>query len=208
MCYVYAIGTSTDLSNALHRCYVGVTKNLQYRWKRHTESKYTVGVYIRENSLTFEENMKILFVGSDEECFDKEAELRPMPLMGLNEAAGGKGGYTKYTKERNKVISEKLAGKKKTESHRINIAKAKQGVYKGAENPRATKWTLMSPNGEIYVVTGELHKFCNEYNLCRPALRSNIGTPVPPISVKYTISDPKLRARRINTTGWTLHKGE
>lgn len=208
MYMVYAIGTEQDLSTNLFACYVGVTNNPPRRWSGHCRSPYTVGEAIRQNQWTFDKNFKILFVGDQDECFMKEEELRPFPFMGLNEAPGGRGGYTVYSIERNEKISKKLAGHKRSTEHCKKISEAKKVAHVGPGNPKSKTWILTSPSGIVYTTTGELQRLCDELGLCRPALRSCLGAPVPAINVKYTCSDQIKRQMRINTTGWTLTLGE
>lgn len=70
--------------------YVGVTREgrEKTRFKEHVESN-RVGKIIAENGLTFSKNMKILFKGTENECYEAEKKLRPYPLMGWNESVGG-----------------------------------------------------------------------------------------------------------------------
>lgn len=208
MYFVYAIGNSDDIKMQNYsNCYIGVTNNPQLRWNSHVKSGYTVSRAINENGWNFEQNMQILFSGSDESCFDIESKLRPMPLMGLNEAAGGKGGRTSYTAERNKKISEALSGVAKTEDHKRKISKSKIGVVSGANNPKAKNWKLIDPSGKEYSTRGNLQKYCKELGLCWAALSRNLGMVVGNISPKYRDNgNPMNRVMRTNTIGWKLIK--
>jgi hypothetical protein len=188
-------------------CYIGVTNNPELRWNSHVKSGYTVSRAINENGWNFEDNMQILFSGDDESCFDMESKLRPMPLMGLNEAAGGRGGRTSYTPERGKKISQALSGKGKSEEHRKKISLAKTGVYEGENNPRAVSWVLIDPQGNEHKTRGNLQVFCEDLGLCWTALRANVGMVVGEISPKFRDNgNPLNRLKRANTIGWKLIK--
>lgn len=208
MYFVYAIGDSKDLEMRNYsNCYIGVTNDLTLRWNSHVKSGYTVSRAINDNGWNRMDNMHLLFRGTDEECFDMESKLRPMPLMGLNEAAGGKGGRTSYTPERGKKISQALSGKSKSEEHRKKISEAKIGVYEGGNNPRAVSWVLIDPSGTEYKTRGNLQSFCEELGLCWTALRANVGMVVGEISPKFRDNgNPMNRVKRTNTIGWKLIK--
>jgi hypothetical protein len=200
--YVYKIGSSNELS----QCYIGVTNDLLRRWKSHVKSGYSVS---KDNSWTFENNMEILFEGSAEECFDLEAKFRPFPNMGLNEAKGGCGGHTKYSIERSNKLSEKLKGRQVTWGSKISETKKSTGVAKGSKNSKAKHWKLVDPNGNSYELHGTFFEFCNENNLSSKTLYNNVGKTIGPISPKFRDKgDLNIRQRRINTTGWTLYKGD
>lgn len=208
MYFVYAIGDSKDLETQNYsKCYIGVTNDPTIRWNSHVKSGYTVSRAINDNGWNRMDNMHLLFRGTDEECFDMESKLRPMPLMGLNEAAGGKGGRTSYTPERGEKISQALSGKSKSEEHRKKISEAKIGVYEGGNNPRAVSWVLIDPSGTEYKTRGNLQSFCEELELCWSALRANVGVVVGEISPKFRDNgNPMNRVKRTNTIGWKLIK--
>lgn len=210
-----------DLKEPYHNCYVGVTKNCNGRWNRHKKSKYNVGKFIRFFDLSFYENMVVIFEGSKYECFELEKKLRPRPFIGLNEASGGHGGDTgnykappksAYTAERARKISESLCGRKKTEEHSENISKSlmSNGTRKGNKNPRAKKWTLISPNGVIHSIHGNLSETCKSLNLLESTLRYNKNTVVPePVSNSYggfRAKNEKSKELRMNTIGWVLYE--
>ena len=203
MCVVYAIGRSFD---NLSECYIGVALDPAVRWKQH----YTGGrlsELLKENNWSYETNMKIIFEGTVEECFAKELELRPFPNMGLNIASGGHGGYTSYTKDRNKKISNALNGRSMTWGNKVSETKKQQGTHAGSKNVKAKIWILLDPNGKEYRLHGNLFTFCEEHNLSHNALRNNIGNKVGEISPKFRdYGNPKIRERRLNTMGWTLLK--
>lgn len=210
MYFVYAIGNSIDIKNKRYsNCYIGVTNNLHLRWSRHSKSKYTVGEAIRMNNWNFVDNMKIIFFGTEEMCFDIETKLRPIPMLGLNEAAGGHGGKTPCTPERNAKISKALTGRPKSIAHRNEISKTRilKGICSREKNPRAFNWTLIDPAGLEYKFRGALQHMCDKLNLCLPALRENLDSVVGEISPKFRDNgNLKFRTIRINTIGWKLIK--
>ena len=209
MYYVYAIGSIENLNDNLNMCYIGVTNDTQRRWKSHCVSGYTVSKAINENSWTYENNMKVLFSGDEDVCFMLEEKYRPLPNIGLNEASGGKGGYTSYSTERNKKISDKLKGRPITWGSKISETKKTSGVAKGSNNSRAKHWKLIDPNGNQFELHGTFFEFCNENNLSSMTLYNNVGKTIGPISSKFRDKgDMNIRQRRINTTGWTLYKGD
>lgn len=212
--FVYIIGKEKDLCEPYNYCYVGVTSRLECRWKEHSKSKFTVGKYIRENNLTYENNMKIIFSGEDVECFELEEKLRPFQFMGLNEAVGGCGGYTYYDKsieakeKRSKKMKEIRKNADKSWGENISKAKKKNGALTGKTNPKAKKWKLISPNKEEYFIHGKLQQFCNDHNLLFNTLRKYRNSIVPSVIIdgyggfRY-ISDEQ-NEKRHNTVGWSL----
>ena len=207
MYYVYAIGDPINIANKDYsECYIGVTNDTLSRWNSgHSKSKYSVAKAIKKNSWTYEKNMIVIFSGTAKECFELEYKLRPFPFMGLNEAAGGKGGHTKYTPERNKKISDSLKGIPKIYGDKISKTKKENGSSKGARNSKAVKWILKNPDGVEYRLHGELFKFCEENMLSANTLRLYLGKIVPPICTKYR-GIGIIKEIRNNTTGWLLIK--
>jgi hypothetical protein len=205
MYYVYSIGSSSNINE----CYVGVTNNLIRRWKGHVKSGYSVSKAIQENAWTYENNMKVLFEGSEEECFKLEETFRPFPNIGLNEAKGGHGGYTKYDEERNAKISQKLKGRTVTWGDKISESKKASGNIKGKNNPRAKTWKLISPSGIEHVLHGNFFEFCEQNELSSNTLYNNVGQTIGALSSKFRDKgDVKIRQRRINTIGWILYVGD
>lgn len=201
MYHVYVIGDASDES-PFYGSYVGVTNNMEGRWKTHAKSKYSVGTAIRTNGWTFN-NMRSIFAGTSDECFAIEKKLRPLPMIGLNEAIGGKGGHTKYTNERNQKVSASLKGRK---APWIYEMMARRGSMGGKNNPNSKRWTVTSPDGVVYSVDGNLHEFCDKHNLWRKSLRENIGLPVPAPNLNTTNHKAKqFLVQKQNTTGWVLN---
>lgn len=207
MYFVYAIGK--NLTEPYSDCYIGVTNNIKLRWYHHTRSKYIVGKYIRKHHLQFQEHMKILYSGTENECFRLEETLRPNPYMGLNEAIGGKGGYSSYSAERNSKISMALTGIVKTVTQRNNISIGKKNTQMGNTNPNAKHWKITSPIGTEFIIDGTLQRFCNEHQLLSSTLRYHTGIVVPDLTSKRGGYRPKTQQShkyRINTIGWKLEE--
>jgi hypothetical protein len=205
MYYLYAIGK--DIKEPYDQCYIGVTNNPLRRWENHKKSKYTVGEFIRTHELQFDKNFKILYTGSDEECFNLEEKYRPQPLMGLNESTGGKGGYTSYSEKRNKLISEKLKNRNMTWGNKVSKTRKEKSIAVGEKNPNAKTWIILDPSGNEYIITGKFNLFCEENNILASCLRYYRGKPVPPLSNTYggyREKKPGTKKLRENTTNWIL----
>ena len=196
---VYHISANNDLRMG----YVGVTNDVPRRWQHHTRSLYTIGKEIRNRGWTFD-NLKVIYEGDAKDCFRLEETLRPTKNIGLNEASGGCGGYTIYTKERGDKISAALKGRKKTKEHRKALSESLIGKRKGMDNNQAKTWCVIDPEGKEYTIKGMLQGFCDEHNITRSALRKHIGERVPPTNSKYREVSEELTARRNNTIGWRL----
>jgi len=210
--YVYHISDSPDVEDG----YIGVTKNPKRRWCEHIKSKYTIGVYIRKHSWTYENNFTIIFTGTYKECYDMELKLRPISMLGLNESSGGSGGdtYTGLSIERkllrNKAISKSHTGRIRTLEHSLNISLAKKscGNLIGSKNINAKMWKLICPKGTETIIHGMLQQYCDEHNLLITCLRYYINDTVPDI-VKNTMGGYRKKSEhsfmlRQNTTGWKL----
>jgi hypothetical protein len=216
MYYVYHISDSWDLKYG----YIGVTNNLERRWLNHEKSKYTIGKHIQDNGWSFDDNMRIVYSGDENECYKMEYNLRPEPFMGLNEAAGGQGGNiyemlsTIQKQIRNKKISETHKNKILSEETKNKISKTRieNQVSKGSKNPKSCRWKIISPEGKEYSVIGELQKFCDENKLLRTCLMRYLNSIVPEINaVRYGGYRPKneiSKELRYNTIGWSLYKME
>lgn len=206
---VYAIGIKENLNPPYEKCYIGVTSNLTRRWKKHTQSSYTIGKYIRQHKLNQQDNFIVIFEGTEDECFLVEEIYRPSPNIGLNEASGGKGGYTVYNKERNEKISLKV---KESRKRKIWTTHKNRRCYSGKNNPNARKWMLIDKNRNIYNVKGSLSDFCEENSILESCLRRYIGDVVPPPNFSgyggYRAKNNKSKILRLNTTGWTLIKAD
>jgi len=206
MCFVYAIGSIHNLNNKKYdECYIGVTKDLLRRWKYHTTSGYSVSRAIKKYKWIFEENMRCIYSGETELCFDIESSLRPFPFMGLNEASGGKGGKTNYSPERGRKISDALRGRVRSEEHRKNISSSKKGTFSGMKNPKAKIWKLVDPDGKETIILGNLQDHCDKLGLCWSVLKKKLGTVVGEISPKFRDNgDITIRVKREKTIGWKL----
>lgn len=137
--------------------YVGVTGKLrlQLRMREHRSKKKATRFHYR-----------VLFEGSEQECFSLEAKLRPAPNIGWNLAAGGPDGYKnggtlnkgrKRTPEQLKRLSDahKNSTYKATAEHRKNISAALMGHSVSQATIDALK--LRWQNGQVPGMTGKRH---------------------------------------------------
>jgi predicted GIY-YIG superfamily endonuclease len=207
MYYVYAIGSILNLSQKdYNSCYIGVTNNIKNRWSVHCKSRYTIAKAIHQNDWNCKDNMVIIFEGTSEECFNQEWLFRPLPMIGLNEAPGGRGGYTVYTKERATKISHALRDKKKTSEHRsaISISRKANGSAVGERNPKAKVWVIVDFFGKEYIIKGMFENFCKDRCILPTVLIRYRGKVVPVASPKSRSADDTHRQYRLNTVGWLL----
>lgn len=206
---VYAIGRKEDLVEPYDNCYIGVTNDTFRRWKAHSCSRFTVGRYIRDNDLVFENNMIILHQGDEEVCFEMEEFFRPVQYMGLNEASGGHGGRTTYSEERNLKISQALKGKIKSKEHIKKMMANREKLF-ADKNPNAKKWKLVDPFGDNYIIEGTLTNFCNQKQILESCLRRYLGKKVEEPNASgyggFRAKNEKSRVLRENTTGWSLER--
>jgi hypothetical protein len=92
MAYVYHIRTKNITST--DDGYIGVTgtnkknKTPQQRLQEHCKSGRFVSYGQKEDLI-----VDVLFEGTDDFCFSKEKELRPVERMGWNISPGGEGGF-------------------------------------------------------------------------------------------------------------------
>lgn len=207
--FVYAIGKIKDLTPPYSNCYIGVTNLLEKRWKYHSKSRYTVGKYIRSHELTFETNMIVIHIGSSEECFRIENEMRPFPFIGLNEAAGGHGGFTSYSEKRNKLVSEKLKNRNISWADKVSKTRIEKGLARGINNPKAKMWELTTPKGDVIMCQGNLQSICDENMILLSCLKRYLGHAVPNIDTNgyggYRAKNAISKQRRINSVGWKLN---
>lgn len=56
-------------------------------------------------------------------------------------------------------------GKHHSKSAKEKLSKSHKGIFDGANNPSAKTIEIISPNNEIWIVTGGLLKFCKEHSL-------------------------------------------
>jgi len=207
--FVYAIGKLENLIPPYAECYIGVSNFLERRWKGHAKSKYTIGKYIRLHDLKFKNNMIVIHMGSKEDCFDIERQMRSLPMMGLNEAIGGHGGFTSYSDERNKLVSEKLKNRNMTWADKVSKTRKDNGVAKGIRNPSAKKWQLTSPEGNVIMCHGNLQEMCDEKNILMSCLKRYMGSVVPDINTNgyggYRAKNENSKQLRINSVGWQLN---
>jgi len=142
---VYHISNDTDIEDG----YVGVTRGLRRRLYQHRAS----GLFAERTVL------RILLVGTEDDCLKLERQLRPEKGMGWNKAEGGWNHCTG------------------TIGHEARIAAGERHspateFYKGqpAHNAGSTEYLLTDPNGNEYMVHN-LTAFCKAKNLTRENLR-------------------------------------
>ena len=82
-----------------------------------------------------------------------------------------------------------------TEETKIKIAMNHADVS-GANNGRAKKWQIVSPDGTIYYIEGTLKQFCIKHNISINILKKNVNKVINKIYRTTTKSS--------NTVGWKL----
>ena len=208
--FVYIIGENLEEESPYLTSYVGVTNDPMNRWKGHSRSKYKIGNTLREHEFTYEKNMKIIFVGPAAQCYEMENTLRPEPNIGMNEAVGGHGGYTSYSKERNLKISNALKGRANTWGHKSGLTRKISGLSVGANNGMAKKWLLTTPEGNTIEVHGNIQDTCKQLNILWSCLMKNKSNTVPDIVTGkmggFRATSPEQLIMRKNTVGWKLNK--
>ena len=154
---VYVIGPAQD-EFPYYESYVGVTSNLKSRWNQHLRRDSLIGNHIRLNNLNCS-CMRSIYTGTQKECFSLERKLRPIPFIGLNEAAGGRGGWSHVNN----------SGRIKTEAHISNElqSKIRNGTL-GNNNPTKT-WETRKRNGNVSNTPEQIMK-ANETNRIKRAL--------------------------------------
>ena len=102
------------------------------------------------------------------------------------------------------IVSETHKGKIRTpatiKKHSDSLKKS--GKVSGSNNGMAKTWKVTSPDQTVYIVNGNLEKFCTDKNILRVPLIKNLGKPVPDLSPKFR--DKGNKQYRINTIGWQL----
>ncbi len=133
--------------------YVGVTGELFARLKRHRKSRFKLFEY------------KVLYSGTEDQCYAMERELRPRQGIGWNSAIGGPDGYKrghfanrgkKRTPEQIERLRQAHLGYKMPEEQRAKIS----GAMKGRHPEAATQAsTLAWKNGtRVPGMTGQKHR--------------------------------------------------
>ena len=111
------------------------------------------------------------------------------------------GGYgpKKHTEETKKKISEKVSGKNNpsygvpcSEERKRKISeRAKERFANGFISSSAKTWMLISPQGEEFIITGELKKFCKLHSISYATMCA---------AIKYNRTGPRRN-------GWIIKNG-
>lgn len=148
--YWIKLSEHTDITT---QGYVGVSKDHSRRFREHQKqckngkhvNPYLSAAFSKYGSDAF--IVEVYFVGDKQECYDKEAELRPATNIGWNVAPGGKGGPG-WSKETCK--NGKLGGRPTIKE----------------QQPRPIcnhcKFSLTKPNGKSKHGFQKWHKYCED----------------------------------------------
>lgn len=103
------------------------------------------------------------------------------------DAGGWFGGKSHTTESKNKISNslkgEKnhMYGKKHTEETLVKMRESKLALdYTSSNNPNSKSYEVISPNGEIFIVEGELKIFCEEKNISYSTLCKCLKTKKKP----------------------------
>lgn len=136
-CYVYWIYNNDCIDISKHG-YIGVTKHPDIRSRVHER---------RNKNIPKNVTMKIIFVGTRQECFDKELEFRPTAGIGWNKAIGGSHGWQTgfiHSEETKQKMKEKWTEDRKKATSKATIARNKS--MKGQKRPKQSKSISGSSN--------------------------------------------------------------
>lgn len=91
--------------------YVGVTSGpIAQRWRDHkalrARDNQTTSRFIKKYEYDFEDCFRVIFEGTEDQCYKLEYHLRPVPGMGLNTKAGGRLKHRKKSKHYINMIAE------------------------------------------------------------------------------------------------------
>lgn len=110
MNYVYWI--YNDTCSSILDGYIGVTAYPGTRFSTHK----------RRNRVPPNSQMKILFEGSRDKCFEYEKELRPTPKIGWNNAAGGSHGWKlgfEHSSKTKQILKEKWTDERRAAASKL-----------------------------------------------------------------------------------------
>lgn len=106
-----------------------------------------------------------------QEIYGDDWEIQIKNRLDTKRKNGNYGGVKNHTEDTKKKISEKTAGKnnprygvKLTDEIKDKIRKNRTPVY-GENHPNSKTWKLVSPSGEIYIITGGLKSFCEKHKI-------------------------------------------
>ena len=117
-----------------------------------------------------------------QEIYGDKWEEQIQKRLKTKEERGNYGGVRKHTEETKKKISEKVSGKNNpsygvpcSEERKRKISeRAKERFANGFVSPSAKTWMLISPQGEEFIITGELKKFCKSQNISYATMHAAI----------------------------------
>lgn len=129
----------------------------------------------------------------------------------LRESHKGKPIHIHTEEEKNK-ISEKALNRSKLNLNYMQSDEGKRLMSSrnsGKGSPTAKIFKVISPNGDEYIVHGELLKFCQSNNLSYDIMHkySKSNHLVPPFNIKMhggIKNKPEILKIRNNTTGWFI----
>lgn len=143
-CYVYWIHLP---NHKIHEGYIGITKNIDKRWKYH-KSGYGKCTHLINAINKYGDTLvwEVIREGSKEDCYLLEQSLRPNANIGWNIRPGGcdivdltdehktniKNAHLgkKLSEETKRKISESHKGKKMSEQAKFNMKKPKTAEHK------------------------------------------------------------------------------
>lgn len=138
------------------------------------------------------------------------------PFLGKKHTKQSRKRMSKSQKKRFKDSEPTFLGRKHTEESRkkmSDIAKTrgntlpKEEWYKygrsGAENKASKTYLFISPNGEVFKVTGEFKKFIQDNALALTICKKFVDKGVIPT---HNAKHNRLTQERINSSGWEIRK--
>ena len=84
----------------------------------------------------------------------------------------------------------------------VDTRRARGSYDGGAKHPRAKKFVITSPNGEVYEVVGGIKKFCTEHNLSWQTLYNNRNSGKIVLDRSKYKNVARLSEQFWNTIGW------
>ena len=91
-------------------------------------------------------------------------------------------------------------GNRWSDEQKKHLSEYRKGRCSGGENSNAKVWKLISPEGMMYDIHGNLKNKCNELNIFMSTLKKHINEKVP----KPKIIHGRYKEKTVNTIGWCL----